>query len=85
MHVLDDLEHVAHGSHDDITLRAIRECKAALEKQIAKMDGLEAGFDKIAERSRKCHLRNTVSSKLTKLIIHSSVVRVEIISIEKTL
>lgn len=53
MHVLDDMEKSVRNKDDEIALKSIRECRAGLEKQIAKMDSLEAGFDKIAERSRK--------------------------------
>lgn len=52
MRVLDDLEQYSKSSNDDIALRAVTECRASLQKLIVKMDGLEAGFDRIAERSR---------------------------------
>jgi autophagy-related protein 11 len=55
LHLLTDLEAYAqtrlHSS--PIALDAVRGCRASLEKLISKMDALEAGFDKIAERSRK--------------------------------
>ncbi|PPQ78611.1 hypothetical protein CVT25_010575 [Psilocybe cyanescens] len=51
MHVLDDLEQYARASNNSIPLKAVRECRFALEKLIGKMDNLELGFDKIAERS----------------------------------
>ena len=35
-----------------IGLRAVQESRIAMEKLIVKMDNLESGFDKIAERSR---------------------------------
>ena len=50
--MLDDLENYAKTSNDDVSLRAVNECKASLNKLIIKMDGLETGFDRIAERSR---------------------------------
>ncbi|KAJ6586410.1 putative peripheral membrane protein [Mycena vulgaris] len=48
LRVLDDLETTAD---DPVARAAVRECRAALERLVAKMDGLEAGFDRIAERS----------------------------------
>ncbi|KAG6830914.1 hypothetical protein H0H87_006837 [Tephrocybe sp. NHM501043] len=51
LRVLDDLDQYAQSSSDAAALRAVRECRAALDKLITKMDGLEAGFDRIAERS----------------------------------
>jgi autophagy-related protein 11 len=54
LHLLTDLEAYTqtrlHSS--PIALDAVRSCRASLEKLIFKMDALEAGFDKIAERSR---------------------------------
>jgi autophagy-related protein 11 len=52
MSVLDDLEQYAKASNDNIALRTVMESKASLNKLIVKMDGLETGFDRIAERSR---------------------------------
>ncbi|KII87895.1 hypothetical protein PLICRDRAFT_112259 [Plicaturopsis crispa FD-325 SS-3] len=49
--VLDDLERVARSSADTVALGAVRESRIALEKLVTKMDNLEAGFDRIAERS----------------------------------
>ena len=51
MHTLEDLEHFAQDGHNSIAQASVREVKAALERLVVKMDGLEAGFDKIAERS----------------------------------
>ncbi|KAH7874259.1 putative peripheral membrane protein [Lentinula edodes] len=51
LHVLDDLEELSRTSNDGAALTAVRECKASLDKLVAKMDGLESGFDRIAERS----------------------------------
>ncbi|KAG6828174.1 hypothetical protein H0H92_008905 [Tricholoma furcatifolium] len=51
LRVFDDLDSYAQTSSDATSLRAVRECRAALDKLVAKMDGLEAGFDRIAERS----------------------------------
>ncbi|KAK7041445.1 oligomeric, coiled-coil, peripheral membrane protein [Paramarasmius palmivorus] len=51
LRVLDELEEVSQSQNDSAALSAVRECKTGLERLVAKMDGLEAGFDKIAERS----------------------------------
>ncbi|KAG5338847.1 hypothetical protein C0989_005837 [Termitomyces sp. Mn162] len=51
LRVFDDLDQYAQTSSDDAALGAVRECRAALNKLVAKMDGLEVGFDRIAERS----------------------------------
>jgi autophagy-related protein 11 len=40
------------SSNDVIGLRAVQESRVAMEKLIVKMDNLESGFDRIAERSR---------------------------------
>jgi len=52
LHVLDDLESLVNSTGDSIGLRAVQESRIAMEKLIIKMDNLESGFDKIAERSR---------------------------------
>ena len=52
LRVFDDLDQ--YGSQDPLALGAVRECRTALDKLVGKMDSLESGFDKIAERSRKC-------------------------------
>ncbi|KAJ3826685.1 putative peripheral membrane protein [Lentinula raphanica] len=51
LHVLDSLEEFSRKSNDGAALSAVRECRASLEKLLAKMDSLESGFDRIAERS----------------------------------
>lgn len=51
--VLDDLEHFAHDRQDEAALNSVREARTGLERLIGKMDNLESGFDRIAERSRK--------------------------------
>ncbi|KAJ7445227.1 putative peripheral membrane protein [Mycena galericulata] len=51
LHVLDDLENASRTANDLVALAAVRECRAALEKLVVKMDSLESGFDRIAERS----------------------------------
>ncbi|KIM47021.1 hypothetical protein M413DRAFT_267979 [Hebeloma cylindrosporum] len=51
LHVLDELESYARTSDAPTAAKAIAECRASLEKLISKMDNLELGFDKIAERS----------------------------------
>ena len=62
VHVLDDLERFAKESSDPATLTSVQEARQGLEKLISKLDTLEPGFDRIAERSCKffrvslCHL-----------------------------
>ncbi|KAJ7136702.1 putative peripheral membrane protein [Mycena epipterygia] len=51
LRVLDDLENASRTANDLVALAAVRECRAALEKLVVKMDSLESGFDRIAERS----------------------------------
>lgn len=51
LRVLDDLEDVSRTGDDSAALQAVRECRTALEKLVAKMDNLESGFDRIAEKS----------------------------------
>ncbi|KAF9443803.1 putative peripheral membrane protein [Macrolepiota fuliginosa MF-IS2] len=51
MRVLDDLERYSQSSNDEAALRVVSECRVSLQKLIVKMDGLEIGFDRIAERS----------------------------------
>ncbi|KAL0959683.1 hypothetical protein HGRIS_011381 [Hohenbuehelia grisea] len=51
LRVLADLEQHSRSTNDAIALGAIAECRASLEKLIIKMDSLESGFDRIAERS----------------------------------
>ena len=50
--VLDDLEHFSRETDDAAALASVGTARAAIEKLITKMDGLESGFDRIAERSR---------------------------------
>ncbi|KAF4618429.1 hypothetical protein D9613_010150 [Agrocybe pediades] len=49
--VLEDLEKYSLSNSNEISLKTVRECRSSLEKLITKMDNLEVGFDKIAERS----------------------------------
>ncbi|KAF7377787.1 ATG11 domain-containing protein [Mycena sanguinolenta] len=51
LRVLDDLENASRDANDLVALEAVRECRASLDKLIVKMDSLESGFDRIAERS----------------------------------
>jgi autophagy-related protein 11 len=51
--VLDELEQYARTTNDPVALGAIRESRTALDKLVIKMDSLESGFDRIAERSCK--------------------------------
>ncbi|KAF8637910.1 hypothetical protein AX17_002533 [Amanita inopinata Kibby_2008] len=63
LRIFDDLEQYA--SNDGVALRAVRECRGALDKHARKMDNLEAGFDKIAERSLLSSSRLSLSRKRT--------------------
>lgn len=51
MLLLDDLESFAKKSQDPVALASIKDTRAGLDKLISKMEGLEANFDRIAERS----------------------------------
>lgn len=51
MNVLNDLERFARESPYPAALDSIREARTGLEKLVNKMDALESGFDRIAERS----------------------------------
>ncbi|PCH35298.1 hypothetical protein WOLCODRAFT_139840 [Wolfiporia cocos MD-104 SS10] len=51
LRVLDELEQFAETCEDPAALASVREARAGLERLIVKMDGLESGFDRIAERS----------------------------------
>ncbi len=62
---MDDLEQFARKSPHPGALASVQEARAGLEKLIHKMDGLEAGFDRIAERSRKQLSRNERGHPLT--------------------
>jgi autophagy-related protein 11 len=50
LRVFDDLEHLAQ-SFDADALGSLRQTRSVLDKAVDKMDGLEAGFDRIAEKS----------------------------------
>ena len=55
--MLDDLEHFARSSSDAAAIRSVHEAREGLEKLVGKMDGIESGFDRIAERSREFWLQ----------------------------
>lgn len=50
---MHDLEEHAQASSNSAVLSSVQETRLALEKLVQKMDNLEAGFDRIAERSRR--------------------------------
>ena len=53
LHVLEDLERYAQSLKDNgVVLANVRETRANLQRLADRMDALEAGFDRIAERSR---------------------------------
>ncbi|KAJ6528290.1 hypothetical protein DFH09DRAFT_1094550 [Mycena vulgaris] len=45
------LETAACDTNDGVALAVVRECRTALEKLVVRMDSLESGLDRIAERS----------------------------------
>lgn len=51
LQVLSDLESWARSGSDPVAIGSVQEARSAVDKLIAKMDNLEAGFDRIAERS----------------------------------
>ncbi|KAI0250611.1 putative peripheral membrane protein [Lactifluus subvellereus] len=52
LHVLEDLERYAQSLEDnDLALANVRETRTGLQRLVDKMDSLESGFDRIAERS----------------------------------
>ncbi|KAI0642725.1 hypothetical protein C8Q79DRAFT_916874 [Trametes meyenii] len=51
LQVLDDLENFARQSNDAVAIDSIAEARSKLERLIGKMDSLESGFERIAERS----------------------------------
>ncbi|EAU89419.2 hypothetical protein CC1G_07645 [Coprinopsis cinerea okayama7 len=51
LRILDDLEIYARAKPDSIALSTVLESRESLQKLVAKMDNLEVGFDKIAEKS----------------------------------
>ncbi|KAI0763422.1 hypothetical protein BD413DRAFT_606619 [Trametes elegans] len=51
LRMLDDLEHFAQQSQDTAALDSVSEARLKLDRLIGKMDSLESGFDRIAERS----------------------------------
>ncbi|KAJ6562651.1 putative peripheral membrane protein [Mycena capillaripes] len=63
LRVLDDLENASRTANDLVALAAVRECRAALDKLVVKMDSLESGFDRIAERSLLSASRLTSSRR----------------------
>lgn len=79
--VLDDLEHFAQESGSEPALASVQESRHALEKLVVRMDGLESGFDRIAERSR-----TSITDRLILIFTNSlhSVVCVTPIFLSKT-
>ncbi|KAI0631177.1 hypothetical protein C8Q77DRAFT_1131798 [Trametes polyzona] len=51
LHVLNDLKHFGQQSQDAAVMASVAEARTKLDKLIDKMDSLESGFDRIAERS----------------------------------
>lgn len=65
LRVLEDLERYARSTGDPEALKTVQECKASLDKLVIKMDSLEAGFDRIAERSLLSASRLSLSRRRT--------------------
>ena len=57
--MLEDLEHFATTSSDPAVLASIQEARSGLNKLVDKLDMLESGFDRIAERSSEVFLLGT--------------------------
>ncbi|KAL1744863.1 hypothetical protein HDZ31DRAFT_63668 [Schizophyllum fasciatum] len=57
--------HYSRKTNDEKALEAVQQCRAGLEKLVTKMDGLESGFDRIAERSLLSASRLSLSRKKT--------------------
>jgi hypothetical protein len=70
LRVLDDLEQYSQTHGDDAAVTAVRECRGSLDKLITKMDGLEASFDRIAERS--CEQSPFSSHFPPQILVHST-------------
>lgn len=49
--VLEDLEHFGSTSSDPAVLASIQEARSGMDKLVDKLNMLESGFDRIAERS----------------------------------
>ena len=62
---MDELEQAAQKSPYPQALASVQEARAGLDKLIHKMDGLEAGFDRIAERS--CGLLRVITCFMVSL------------------
>jgi hypothetical protein len=57
LRILEDLEHYAQSLPDNgVALANVRETRMNLQRLADKMDALEAGFDRIAERSRMSYI-----------------------------
>ncbi|KAJ2933973.1 hypothetical protein H1R20_g3142, partial [Candolleomyces eurysporus] len=63
LRVLEDLEQYARSTGDETALNAVLDCTSSLQKLVVKMDSLEEGFDKIAERSLLSASRVSMSRK----------------------
>jgi hypothetical protein len=56
LQMVHDLEEYARMNSDPAILNSVQEARSALEKLGEKMDNLEAGFDRIAERSCRSYV-----------------------------
>jgi hypothetical protein len=72
IHLMDELERFAQ-TLDPVAVETVKETRLALDKLIAKMDGLEAGFDRIVERSCSyCLSLDAMTTLIHKLAVLSS-------------
>jgi hypothetical protein len=71
--VLGDLETFAKSAGDTAAMSSVKETRASLERLIGKMDGIESGFDRIAERSRELGNPTTSIQLLIKRSLRSVV------------
>ncbi|KAH9023404.1 putative peripheral membrane protein [Lactarius hengduanensis] len=66
LRVLEDLERYAQSLKDnDVALNNIRETRTNLQRLVDRMDALESGFDRIAERSLLSSSRLALSRRLS--------------------
>jgi autophagy-related protein 11 len=62
LRILEDLERYAQSLRDnDVALNNVRETRTNLQRLVDRMDALESGFDRIAERS--CMSSNTTYAR----------------------
>ena len=71
--VLRELEDLARSNPNPSALISVQEARSSLEKHVHKMDNLESGFDRIAERSRELNaFHNMERPSLSVAVLSSS-------------